>query len=81
MAWIETVADDQAEGTLRKIYDDANKRVGFVAQILRVSSLNPGALRGYMGMYRAIMFDESPLSRAQREMLATITAKTSHCVY
>ncbi|MGE3850908.1 MAG: hypothetical protein AB7K09_04125 [Planctomycetota bacterium] len=52
-----------------------------MAEILRVSSLNPAALRGYMGMYRAVMFDPSPLSRAQREMLATVTAKTSHCVY
>ena len=48
MAWIETVPDDAAEGKLEKIYDAARSRGGFVAEILRVSSLNVPALEGYL---------------------------------
>ena len=81
MPWIENVSTDAATGLLKRIYDSAKNRAGHVADILRVSSLNPGALRSYMQLYRVVMFDDSPLSRAQREMLATVTAVASHCHY
>ena len=81
MAWIETVSDDRAEGALRRIYTEAKKRSGFVAEILRVSSLNPAALEAYLGLYRTVMFGESPLSRAQREMAATVVSRASDCHY
>lgn len=31
--------------------------------------------------YGAIMFGRSPLSRVQREMLATVTSKANDCFY
>ena len=34
-----------------------------------------------MRMYLAIMFGESDLSRAQREMLATVVSQTNDCFY
>ncbi len=81
MAWIRTVPEDEAEGGLKRIYDDATKRTGFVAEILKVASLNVPALRGTMQLYQAVMFRESPLSRAQREMIATVVARAADCHY
>lgn len=80
MPWIETVDDDDAEGPLKPIYD-ASRRDGYVAEIIKVASLNVPALRGYLQMYRTIMFEASPLSRAQREMIATVVARTVGCHY
>ncbi len=81
MAWIETVPPEEASGGLKRIYDSALKRAGYIAEIIRVGSLNEAALRGYMQMYQAVMFGDSPLSRAQREMIATVVAASADCFY
>ena len=81
MTWIETIPDDGADGPLRRIYVEAKKRSGFVAEILRVSSLNAPALEGYLALYRTVMFGDSPLPRSQREMIATTVARATGCHY
>jgi alkylhydroperoxidase family enzyme len=81
MAWIETVAPEQAEGLLAGIYKAAVKRAGQVFNILRLQSLNPPVLRAGIGLYREAMHGESPLSRAQREMIATVVSRANDCHY
>ncbi len=81
MAWIKVVQPEEATGDLKREYDDAAKRAGKVFNILKVQSLSPGALRASMQMYRATMFGPSGLSRAEREMLATVTSWANHCFY
>lgn len=81
MAHIRQVPDDEAEGLLRTIYDQAVRRAGRVFGILRIQSLNPPVLQASMEMYKAIMFGASPLSRRQREMLATVTSRINDCFY
>ena len=81
MAWIKTIADDQATGMLRRCYDEAIRRAGKVFGILRVQSANPPVLRASMGLYGAIMHGDSPLSRATREMIATVVSRTNGCYY
>ena len=81
MAWIETVPESAAEGRLAKIYGRAVARAGGVANILKVSSLDPPALEAHMSLYRALMFGDSELSRAQREMIATTVSWTNDCHY
>ena len=81
MAWIETISEDSAEGRLATIYKRAVARAGGVANILKVSSLNPPVLEAHMGLYRAVMFGDSELSRAQREMIATTVSWTNDCHY
>lgn len=81
MAWIRTVAPQEAEGLLASIYDVAVKRAGRVFNILRIQSLNPPVLRSSMALYRDAMHGESPLSRAQREMIATVVSRTNDCHY
>lgn len=81
MAWIETVANDQADGLLKKMFDATVQRAGKVFNIVRVMSVHPRAMRDSMAFYRTIMKGESPLSRAQREMLATITSRINACDY
>ncbi len=81
MAWIEQVDDQQAAGLLEKIYADAKKRAGRVFNILKVQSLNPPTLRASMGLYMQTMHAESPVSRALREMIATVVSKINECHY
>ncbi len=44
-------------------------------------SLNPEVLRASIEMYKAIMFGPSPLSRQERELLATVVSAENECYY
>lgn len=81
MAWIKTIQPDQARGELKIEYDKAIKRAGKVFNILKVQSLNPESLRASMRLYLATMYGRSGLSRADREMLATVVSWANQCFY
>ena len=79
--WIRTVDVDAATGRLKKIYDAALKRAGYVASIVRVMSLNPRVLQSSLRMYLDVMMGPSPLTRTQRELLATSVSVFNECEY
>ena len=49
--------------------------------ILSCHSLNPVAQRAHVALYRAIMLGESPLSRGEREAVATCVSAANNCHY
>jgi alkylhydroperoxidase family enzyme len=81
MPWIEQVPVDQAAGPLKRLFEEAVERAGRVWHIVHVMSLSPEALERSMALYRTLMFGPSPLSRAQRELLATVVSAELHCHY
>ena len=81
MAWIQLVEESKAEGKLAQIYEAAVKRAGRVYNIIKVLSNNPDSLQAMMQMYQSAMLGESPLRRAQREMLAVVVSKANDCHY
>ena len=81
MAWIRTIEREEAEGLLRREYEAAVKRAGRVYNVVKLFSLNPEALRATIGLYTAAMHGASELSRAQREMIATVVSKLNGCHY
>ncbi len=81
MAFIETVSPEGAEGLLAKIYDAARQRAGKVYRILQVQSLRIETLRAWIGLYRAVMFAPTGLSRVERELVATVVSRTNGCHY
>lgn len=52
-----------------------------MANILASHSLNPAALEAHLGLYRTIMFGESPLSRVEREAIAVAVSAANDCHY
>ena len=81
MAHLDLIDPDEAEGILAEEYEAAVGRAGKVFNIVRSMSLSPEALRASMGMYRAIMFGPSQLSRLDRELLATVVSSANECYY
>lgn len=51
------------------------------ANIVSSHSLNPGAVQAHLGLYRAIMFGESHLTRAERETIAVVVSAVNDCHY
>lgn len=81
MAWIRTIPEREATGDLKRQYDAAVKRAGKVFGIVRLQSLRPDILRPFLDLYVRIMHAPSGLSRAEREMVATVVSRVNHCHY
>ena len=81
MAWIRLPSIDGATGDLGRLFREALARAGRVWNIVHVMSPNPPVLEASMAFYGALMHGPSPLTRARREMLATLVSRTLGCVY
>ncbi len=81
MAHIKLVQDHEATGPLKRMFDAAIERGGKVFGIVRLMSRNPPVLRASMMLYKETMFGASPLSRSQRERLATVVSRRNDCFY
>ena len=81
MAYIKLIDERAAEGKLAEIYGDARKRAGRIFNILKIQSQNASSLQAMLDLYVASVKGESPLSRAQREMLAVVVSRANHCHY
>ena len=82
MAWIRTITpEEEPQGLLGRIYADATRRAGKVWNILRLMSVGPRQLQASMSLYQASMFGESGLTRAEREMVATVVSRANDCFY
>ena len=81
MAWIKTIAVEDAEDDLKKQYDAAIRRAGRVWNVVKLMNLSPKTLATSMDLYVATMQQPSPLTRAQREMLAVVVSKANACHY
>ncbi len=81
MPWIKQIPISEATGLLKAQFDAALKRAGRVWHIVHIMSVNPKAMRDSITFYVTIMMGESPLTRVQREMLATVVSAELHCDY
>jgi len=81
MPHIRVTEPDEATGLLASEYDAAIGRAGKIFNIVKAMSLRPETLQASMEMYKAIMFGPSSLSRAERELLATVTSSANDCHY
>ncbi len=81
MPWIRQTPIGEATGLLKEEFDAAMKRAGRVWHIVHIMSLNPRVLKSSMEQYKALMFGPSPLTRAQRELLATVVSVEVGCHY
>ncbi len=81
MAWIKTIHENDATGSLKNIYEDAGEKRGKLSNILRVHSLNPKALEDHLNLYMTLMFKKSGLRRFEKEMIAVLVSVSNQCEY
>ena len=72
---------DETSGVARREYDAAMRRAGRIWDIVSIQSQLPEVMRDSMRLYSSIMYGPSPLTRAQREMLAVVTSQHNDCHY
>ena len=81
MPHLDLIDPDDASGLVAEEYAAAVERAGTIFNIVRSMSLSPESLRASMGLYKAIMFGPSGLTRQERELLATVVSATNECYY
>lgn len=52
-----------------------------MAEVHKIQSLHPESVMKHMDLYMEIMFSKSPLSRAEREMIAVVVSAANGCEY
>lgn len=82
MPYIRTIPPEEATGLLKRIYDDAIRRAGRVWNVVSIMSIQPRTMQAAVDrLYSTIMYGESGLSRAQREMIAVVVSAANSCHY
>ncbi len=84
MAWIRLIAPEDPEAReepLARLYRAHRRPDGGVDNILRASSLNPGALEHHLSLYEHLMRGRSGLSLAEREGIAVAVSAVNECHY
>jgi hypothetical protein len=81
MPHVHVTSLDEATGVTKSEYDAAIGRAGRIWNIVSIQSQLPEVMRDSIRLYSSIMFGPSPLSRAQREMIAVVTSSRNECHY
>jgi alkylhydroperoxidase family enzyme len=82
MAWIRTVAQDEADFRLRALYKEmVDPRSQRVDHILTIHSLHPEGMAGHYSVYRAVMTGSRMLRITEREMIALVVSRINGCNY
>jgi alkylhydroperoxidase family enzyme len=81
MAFIRTIPESEAVGDVAEVYSALADARGRVANILKVESLAPPALRAHYALYRQLMFARGPLARPERELIAVVVSHANDCEY
>ena len=81
MAWVRTVPESDATGIVKEEYEAGIKRAGWVYNIVKLFSIKPESLEAFINQYKVIMLGPSKLTRAQRDMIATMVSRINFCRY
>jgi hypothetical protein len=96
MTWIKTITANQAEGPLRRCYEETYalyppeygidvqsliRPEGGTDSITAASSLIPEAMRHGMSTLAVLLTPDLPLTRRQHEMIATVVSALNSCFY
>jgi len=81
MAWIDTINERDANGSLKDQYEKLKDSRSGVDNILKIHSLNPESLDAHVRLYKTIMYGKSPISRVNREMIAVLVSSINQCHY
>ncbi len=79
--WITVVSEEDAEGSLREVYDWVKNTRGSLSNVMQVHSLDPESIRLHMNLYLHLMFGKSSLTRLEREMIAVVVSHLNSCHY
>lgn len=81
-AWIEMIADEDATGDLKEMYDKVRTPHGTVDNVMRAHSLRPKTMDGHVTLYRSVLHNPgNTLPFWFLEIVASYTSIVNNCDY
>jgi uncharacterized peroxidase-related enzyme len=81
MARIKVVQPEDAGKELKEVYDDLVQKRGKLSEVLKIQSLHPASISSHVHFYMDIMFSQTSLSKAEKELLAVVVSVANGCLY
>ncbi len=81
MAWIRVVTAEEAEGDLLDVYRKYKLDSGPIFNPYEVLTNNGPALKRFDDFQKRLRFGDSPLTRLQRELIATHVSVLNRCTF
>lgn len=82
IAWIATVADEDASPALRTCLDRARAPNGTVDNVMRVHSLRPHTMLGHVALYQSVLHDDgNSVPTWFQETVGSYTSMLNDCPY
>jgi len=81
MAWVRTVPESDATGIVKEEYEAGIKRAGRVYNVVKLFNIKLESLEAFINQYKVVMLGPSKLTRAQRDMIATMVSRINFCRY
>ena len=81
MPRIKIVEEEEAEGTVKAVYENFKSGMGMVPGVIKALSPWPEVLELYVNRINLVMFSNTHLTRAMKEMIAALTSKINSCHY
>ena len=81
MPYVRTIPYEGSQGELTEAYDMMIKTRGRIPNVQAVSSLKPNIVKTLMAHVGSVMFGESGVPRAEREMVAAVVSASNKCQY
>ena len=78
-SWLELPVEvpDEMKGLFRKV----ESVLGFVPNVFVGYTIRPTHFKHWFGHFRELMFGESELTRAEREMICMVVSAENKCIY
>ncbi|OLS21062.1 MAG: hypothetical protein HeimC2_33260 [Candidatus Heimdallarchaeota archaeon LC_2] len=81
-AFIKIIDPTEAQDkVLQRAYKRISGSRGAIAHVHHSQSLHPKAMMAHLDLYMVIMYDKSPLSRIQRELIGAVVSYFNKCSY
>lgn len=81
-AWITMIADEDATGVLKEMYDKVRTPHGTVDNVMRAHSLRPHTMSGHLALYKSVLHDpDNTLPFWFLEVVASYTSLLNACDY
>jgi len=78
---IDSIPEANAEGRVKKAYDELKDSLGMVPNVFQALSLWPRGLELYVEMFKGMMFADTKLTRGVKEMIAATVSRINQCDY
>ncbi len=80
-SWLPLPDEESLDEDLQVMLGKARKNVGFLPNVLAAYTIRPERLRRWIRHFNSIMFGESELTIAEREMIGVVVSSQNHCLY